>query len=191
MKSKSSPGTPGAPLTSASAIAAPPLGRRLASLMYESVLVFAVVFFAAMAYSVLTGQRHAMAGRVGLSWVAFGLAPALYFVWYWSQTGQTLPMQTWRIQVLTRDGARLTRAHAALRFIAAWVWVLPPLLAAWLLGWQGKASWVSLALIGWMVLYALSCRLHPSRQFWHDLACGTRLVDTRSQQTATPKPASA
>lgn len=168
------PPAPGEPLPT------PALRRRLACLLYESVLVFAVVFFAALIYSVLTEQRHALAGRHGLTLVAFVLAPGAYFTWYWSQTGQTLPMQTWRIRVLTVDGQRLSRARALLRFLAAWLWLLPALLLAWLAGWHGSGWRLSLLLIAGAALYALSSRLQPQRQFWHDVLCRTRLVDTRA-----------
>lgn len=161
------------------ALRAPLLRRRLACLVYESVLLFAVIFFAGLVYSVLTGQRNAMSGRIGLSWVAFVLAPGLYFTWYWSQTGQTLPMQTWRIQVQTAAGERLSRLRAALRFAACWAWVLPPLVLAWALGWHRQAGLLTLAVSVWILAYALSSRLNATRQFWHDIACGTRLVDTR------------
>ena len=30
-----------------------------------------------------------------------------------------------------------------------------------------------------LLAYAALARLHPDRQFWHDAACGTRLVDWR------------
>jgi len=164
----------------------PPLRRRLACLVYESVLVFAVVFFAALVYSVLTEQRHALAGRHGLSAVAFLLAPGAYFTWYWSQTGQTLPMQTWRIRVLTLRGERLSRWRALLRFVAAWLWFLPALLLAWALGWHSSGGRLTMLLVAGAMIYALSSKLHPRGQFWHDVLCRTRLVDTRALPAATP-----
>ncbi|WP_428424548.1 RDD family protein [Methylibium sp.] len=158
----------------------PGLRRRLACFLYEGVLLFGVVFFCALVYSVLTDQRNAMVGRHGMLLTAFVLAPGIYFVWYWSQTGQTLPMQTWQIQLQTTDGQRLTRGRALLRYVAAWVWFLPALAFAWLAGWHDSGTRLAAALCTGIVLYALSSRLHPRRQFWHDALCGTRLVDTRA-----------
>jgi hypothetical protein len=40
----------------------------------------------------------------------------------------------------------------------------------------GRAD--ALAILGWIAVYALSSRLHPQRQFWHDAIAGTRLVAT-------------
>lgn len=167
---------PGAP--SPRSLRAPGLRRRLACLVYEGVLLFGVIFLAALLYSVLTGQRHALIGRHGLGLVAFVLVPAAYFIGYWRKTGQTLPMQTWQIRLEAADGAPLGLPRAIARFIAAWVWLLPPLLLAAVAG-PASFRWLMPVAAVWIALYATSSKLHPSGQFWHDLACGTRLVDIR------------
>lgn len=156
----------------------PGLRRRLACLTYEGVLLFGVIFLAALLYSVLTGQRHALIGRHGLGLVAFVLVPAIYFIGYWRKTGQTLPMQTWHIRLETESGAPLGLPRAIARFVAGWVWLLPPLLLAAVAG-PASFRWLLPVAAGWIALYAVSSKLHRSGQFWHDLACGTRLVDTR------------
>ncbi|ABM95065.1 putative membrane protein [Methylibium petroleiphilum PM1] len=163
---------------------APPLRRRLACFLYEGVLLFGVVFVCALIYSVLTDQRHAMVGRLGLLLTAFVLAPGVYFTWYWSGSGQTLPMQTWRIHLQTADGRRLTRARALGRYLTAWIWFLPALTLAWLAGWHDSGTHLAAVLAAGVALYALSSKLHPQRQFWHDALCGTRLVDTRGAPPA-------
>jgi uncharacterized RDD family membrane protein YckC len=43
-------------------------------------------------------------------------------------------------------------------------------------------SAVALGIVG----YALLALVAPGRQFWHDLACGTRLVDTRDENRLAP-----
>lgn len=142
-------------------------------------LLFGVVFLAALLYSMLTGQRHALSGRHGLAFVAFLLVPAIYFVGYWHKTGQTLPMQTWQIRVETSGGGALSWPRAVARFVAAWMWVAPPLLLAAV---SGSTSLRWLLPIGgvWIALYAASSKLQRSGQFWHDIACGTRLTDMRT-----------
>jgi uncharacterized RDD family membrane protein YckC len=101
----------------------------------------------------------------------------LYFVWCWSQSGQTLPMKTWRIRLVTRAGSPPTPRRALARYLAAWIWVLPPLVWAWFdPSIERRLGWI---LVGWAALYGLSCLLHPQRQFWHDAVCGTRLVEAR------------
>lgn len=168
-----------APATSART---PSLRRRMGCFIYEGVLLFGVVFVSALLYSVLTNQRNAMQGREGLLAIALVLMPGLYLVWYWSQTGQTLPMQTWHIRLTSLGGHRVSRLRATLRYLASWVWFLPALALWHLAGWR-TAGTLMATLAGGVVVYALLSLLHPQRQFWHDALCGTRLVDTRPGTT--------
>lgn len=154
----------------------------MACLMYETVLLFGVIVIAALAYGLLTGQRHAMQGREGLFIIAFLLVPGLYFVGYWSHTGQTLPMQTWGIRLVDADGQPVSRWRAMARYLACWIWVLPALGLAQLLGWHSAGA-LSMALLAGIVVYALLALAHPQRQFWHDALCGTRLIDVRPPKT--------
>ena len=91
----------------------PDAWRRLACFLYEGVLLFGVVWAAGLVYSLAIGQRNAMTGQSGMQAVLF-LVLGLYFVWFWSRRGQTLPMQTWSI--------RLVRGSTA-----AWFRRAPPL----------------------------------------------------------------
>lgn len=164
----------------ASVADAPGLARRMGCFIYEGVLLFGVVFATALLYAVLTDQRNAMQGREGLLIVALVLMPGLYLVWYWSHTGQTLPMQTWHIRLTALSGQRVSRRRATVRYVASWVWFLPALALWHLAGWHSTGSLMA-ALAGGVVGYALLALLHPQRQFWHDAACGTRLIDTRQE----------
>lgn len=151
------------------------LGRRLAALVYEGVLLFGVVMVAGWLYSTLTQQRHALQGRIGLQAVLF-VVLAVYFVWFWTHGGQTVAMKTWRVRVETIDGGPLAPWRALARYLLAWLWFLPSLLAVHLAGLSG--GWViGITLLAGMVTYAATCRLHPDRQFLHDVLCRTRLVD--------------
>jgi uncharacterized RDD family membrane protein YckC len=151
------------------------LGRRMASFIYEGVLLFGVLMTAGLLYAGLTEQRNAMLGRHGLQ--AFLLVVlGVYFGWFWSHGGQTVAMKAWRIRVLCVDGGPLTLGRALLRFALAWSWFAPALLALWL-GGATAAGPIAAALTAGVVIYAALTRLHPDRQFWHDVVCGTRLVN--------------
>ena len=152
----------------------PSLRRRLACFVYEGVLLFGVVMVAGLLFAMLTGQRHALHGKAALQAFLF-VVLGLYFVWFWSHGGQTVAMKTWRIRVERRDGAVLGPARALARYLAAWLWFAPALLALWLAG-SSTLGAVGAALTAGVLAYALSSRLHPQRQFWHDALCGTRLV---------------
>ena len=43
---------------------------------------------------------------------------------------------------------------------------------------NGGGVTTALLFVG-VVAYALLARLHPERQYWHDIACGTRLITWR------------
>jgi hypothetical protein len=64
------------------------------------------------------------------------------------------------------------------RYLLAWLWFVPALavLGAWDTH-DGRA--ISGVLLAGVVAYALTARLHPSRQFPHDVLAGTRLVTWR------------
>lgn len=162
-----------------SRLPAPSVRRRLASFFYEGVLLFGVIVPTALVFGPLVQQRHALSFRGPLMAVLFGVL-GLYFVWFWSRSGQTLAMKTWHIRVERHDGARLTRARALVRYLAAWLWFLPPIAAVGMLGIGRLGVGGTFAvLLVYVLAYALLARLHPQRQFLHDLLCGTRLVDAR------------
>jgi uncharacterized RDD family membrane protein YckC len=124
----------------------PGLARRLASLLYESVLVFAIAFFAGFAFLLASGAAQ-LEGWLLHAHQAFLVAVlGAYFLWCWLRGGQTLAMKAWRIRL---DGVTPRRALA--RFLLA----------------------VALVPTGIGLLWALVDR---DRQFLHDRIAGTRLV---------------
>jgi uncharacterized RDD family membrane protein YckC len=169
-------------LTEAVSLAAPGLRRRLASLFYEAFLAFALAMVTAFVFSVLTQMRHALYGRELLA-VVIAVVLGLYFTWSWTK-GRTLPMQTWRIRIVDVHGRPLTPGRAWLRYAFSSLWVVPPIAV---FAQQRVTDWkpVTLALFGWVLVWALLSRLHPQRQFWHDAWAGTRLVDA-PPKTAKP-----
>ncbi|GAB4039892.1 MAG: RDD family protein [Rubrivivax sp.] len=156
----------------------PGFARRLACLIYEGVLLFGVVTIAAYLYSSLTQQKHALIGTDGLRAFLF-VVIGIYFTWFWSAGRQTLAMKTWHLRLMTKDGQPLTQARALARYVASWLWFLPALAVASLGGWRSGGA-VALALVIGVAVYALVARLTPSRQYLHDLICGTRMETWRA-----------
>jgi uncharacterized RDD family membrane protein YckC len=161
----------------------------MACWMYEGMLMFGVVFLAGYLFSTLSQTRHALDNRHLLQaflFVIFGI----YFVWFWAK-GQTLAMKTWNIRVVDRQGQTITQRRALLRYVASWLWFLPPLGVSWSMGLPAAQGGV-LAL-GWVAIWAILARFHPQGQFWHDALAGTRLITwvapERSQRAKTPAPA--
>ncbi|MFO7541447.1 MAG: RDD family protein [Thiobacillus sp.] len=128
-----------------------PLMARLAAMVYELLLVAAVLFVASFIIIPIVGEMRAPWQRHLFQIYIVGVLFA-YFSAFWLRSGQTLAMKTWRIRLINRDGTRLTIRQAVPRFFLA---LLGLLLA-------GAGFW-----------WALFDR---DRQFLHDRIAGTRLV---------------
>lgn len=155
----------------------PGLWRRMACWLYEGILLFGVVFIAGYLFGTLSQTRNAMDNRNALQaflFVVFGI----YFVWFWAK-GQTLAMKTWHIKVVDREGRPISQARALGRYVLSWVWFLPPLLAVLPFGLKGPE--VAVLSMGWVAVWAILSRFHPTGQFWHDAWAGTRLISTQPQ----------
>jgi len=154
----------------------------MASFLYEGLILFGIGLIPGALgalFVALTNQQHPLQSATALRVVTFVIY-GVYFTWFWSARGQTLPMQTWHIRVVTADGQALSQLHALGRFLAACLWVAPAALLTALNHWTG---WDALAAFGiGIIVWAGLALLHPQRQFWHDAICGTRLI------TALPKP---
>ena len=95
--------------------ATPGLSRRLASMVYEAVLLFAVAFFAAWLFFFASGGREALSGWMRHALQLFIIAAfAAYFLWCWLRSGQTLAMKAWNIRLVD-----VTPCKALLRFLLA------------------------------------------------------------------------
>ena len=157
----------------------PSLRRRLACLLYESILLFAVVAIAGLVFALVFQQRHALQWR-GTVMAFLFVVLGLYFIWCWRRGGQTLAMQTWYIRLETSTGAPLSNARAFARYVCGYVWVLPPLALVAINGLnEVGVGGATAILLAWVVGYGLASRAHPQRQFWHDALCGTRQVSFR------------
>lgn len=131
------------------------LGRRLASMLYEGLVVFAVLLIGFwLPQALLAGMGWGFAPR--FLWLHVIVLLMFYFVWFWLHGGQTLPMKTWKLRIVNADGSRLRPLQAVLRYLAAWPCVL---------------------LFGIGILWAL---LDRDRQFLHDRIAGTRIVSSPS-----------
>jgi uncharacterized RDD family membrane protein YckC len=103
------------------------LPRRLAAMVYEAVLLFAVAFFAGWVFFFASGGRDATSGWVRHELQLFILVVfAGYFLWSWLRGGQTLAMKAWGIRLVD-----VTPAKALLRFVLAVA--LLPVSIAWAL----------------------------------------------------------
>ena len=130
--------------------------RRLLSMVYEALILAAVVMLAGLVFiiplTLLTGHDASAGAARWLFQIYLVAVPGVYFSWFWLHGGQTLPMRAWRLRVVAADDRPLTRRAVLLRYLYAW----PSVLA-------GGAG----------LVWALFDR---DRQFLHDRLAGTRLV---------------
>ncbi len=126
------------------------LKRRLACLLYESLVVFSILLIGfLLPQIVLSGFGMVFTAR--LLWAHILILLMIYFMWCWLNGGQTLPMKTWKIRLVSKDGGRIRPAQALLRYLAAWP--------------------STVLLIG--IFWALIDR---EQLFLHDRIAGTRLI---------------
>ena len=93
----------------------PSLARRLAAMVYEAFLIFAVAFFAAWVFFFASGARDATSGVLRRELQLFIVVVlAAYFLWCWLRGGQTLAMRAWHIRLVD-----VTPRKALVRFLLA------------------------------------------------------------------------
>jgi uncharacterized RDD family membrane protein YckC len=94
------------------------LTRRALALAYEVLLLFALFLVSSLPVVMITHAADRIAARPLFQIYLFVVAAA-YFIWQWRRGGQTLAMKTWRIRIVTREGAPLALRHALNRFLFA------------------------------------------------------------------------
>lgn len=92
--------------------------RRLICLLYESLLLIAVLMCAALVYLLLFGSATEPPRRHFFQLYLWAVS-AGYFVWNWVRAGQTLAMKTWRIRLEDRAGRNVTPGQALRRYLVA------------------------------------------------------------------------
>jgi uncharacterized RDD family membrane protein YckC len=131
-------------------------GRRLAALLYDSVLLAAllVVFTSG---AVFLNHRRAIEPATAGAWVYLyraGLIGVIagYYLLNWTRSGQTLGMRAWHLRAVSAAGKPLSLKAAALRFVC------------------GVLAWAPAAL-GVLWLY-----FDPEHLALHDRLSNTRVV---------------
>ena len=153
------------------------LVRRLLCIVYDLLLIIALIFIASIPPVVLFSAPAAGGGelqpafyeghplwRLGF-YLYLGAVVFVFYGWVWTHGGQSLGMKTWGVRVERWDGQSLTWGIALKRYL----WAL-----------------VSWAIAGIGFLMSL---FRADGMALHDLKSGTRLVKTRRprQPDASPE----
>lgn len=125
--------------------------RRLAGLVYDLLLLIAILFVATALLLPFTGGEALRPRQWSYSLYLAGIT-VFFFGWFWTHGGQTLGMKAWGLRLCTRDGQAVDWRRALLRLLAASL---------------------SLAFLGLGYLWVL---VDPERLAWHDRLSGTRVI---------------
>ena len=130
--------------------------RRLGAMLYDALLVIALLMILTAAFLPLTGGAAITYERVGALEHVYRLAllgvAVAFFGVFWTRRGQTLGMAAWRLRLVRVDGGPVTWRDALIRLGGACV------------------SWAALGL-GYFWIWIARDRLA-----WHDRWSGTRVV---------------
>ncbi len=144
----------------------PGLFRRLAAIVYDALIVTAILIAATAAALLARGGESIEAGTLWFQGF-LGIIALAYFAGSWRHGGQTIGMVPWRLRVVGRDGASPGWGRCLARG------VLAPL--SLLAGGAGFAwAWID-----------------KERRTWHDLATGTRIVFSAPGRAQQPSPPTA
>lgn len=103
----------------------------------------------------------------------FGVIGA-YFIWYWHKHGQTLAMQTWKMQLVRADGGKPALFQLFLRFFLA---LAIPLGMIYLI----QHALTAMPVSHWYPYLGATAGLlwayfDRDRQFLHDRLAGTKII---------------
>ncbi|MBK8182174.1 MAG: RDD family protein [Candidatus Competibacteraceae bacterium] len=109
------------------------LPRRLAAILYDSLLLAGVLFIAtALALGLTVAALGAESVKLhnplrGNPFLSTYLLLVCFFFYggFWTHGGQTLGMRAWRLRVQRRDGRGLNWWQALLRFLSGGLWLIP------------------------------------------------------------------
>jgi len=158
----------------------PQFWRRVFCGLYEQLVLLGVIAFTFLLPNLGLGILFGVSLPSWLTFLYLYLVLGFYFVWYWTKSGQTLAMQTWRVRLIDKGGFTLSRRQAIWRYIFGSLWIIPCVaLQAFfhLEKWQIVEMLFAVALFIWPLSIYLDRRGPKERQGLPDRFAGTRLVE--------------
>lgn len=158
--------------------------RRLASLLYETMLVAALLLATTVGFYIVFPGLISGALRLLLQ-VSLAAVLTAYFLWCWCQGGQTLPMKAWKIRLVDNRGIPPSPARALTRFLLA-VLTLGTACAGLAVLWKRPHEALGWGLLAPGLASLAWALLDRDRQFLHDRLAGTRIVSTMNPPSHKP-----
>lgn len=91
--------------------------RRLASILYDFLLVLAVLIIMSIPFFSFDLQENNLL-KVTIQ-IYYYLITQYFFVWFWVHNQGTLGMKTWKIKIICNNNNRLSYKQAIIRFNVA------------------------------------------------------------------------
>ncbi len=118
------------------------LFRRVAAMLYDGLLILALLFLATLPFIAIRGGEPVEGNENRLYQLLLGVVIYSFYVGFWVHSGRTLGMQSWRLQLETKDGSEIGIATATIRFFAALLSFVPVGLGYfWSLWDKDKLTW--------------------------------------------------
>jgi len=130
----------------------PGLWRRILCMIYEFLLLIAVLFIAGFIFHLVYHDTDSPYFRPVFQLYLLSVA-GIYLIWFWTHGGQTLAMQTWKIRVISTKGGGISIWQAIARYFFAVT---------------------SISFFGCGVIWALFDR---EGQFLYDRLAGTKIIN--------------
>lgn len=152
--------------SSNSELASAGIGRRLAAMVYDGFLVFALLFVASLIPALLLNMDQLGASpetntvvhelnsplQGWLYRIYLLTVTAAFFAIFWRKSGQTLGMQAWRLKLIRVDGSAPSWRQCLIRLAVATISLAAAGLGYW---------WI------W---------IDREKRSWHDMASGTKVI---------------
>ena len=100
------------------ALSAPQFWRRVSCALYEQLVLLGVIALTFLVPNLALGIAFGVSLPSWLTFLYLYTVLGIYFVWYWTKSGQTLAMQTWRVRIITQHGDALDKRKAIWRYLA-------------------------------------------------------------------------
>jgi len=162
------------------ALPSPQFWRRVSCCLYEQLVLLGVIAFAFLLPNLGLGILFGLSLPSWLTFLYLYVVLGIYFVWYWTKSGQTLAMQTWRVRIIGDAGKSLTMQQACRRYVYGSLWLLPCILLQWafhLEKWQIIEMLFTVALFIWPLSIYLDRQNVLYKQSLPDRLAGSRLVE--------------
>lgn len=119
----------------------PSLIRHLAAIVYDSLLLTALLFLAT-ALLLPFNNGEAFSSQQFFYPIYLFAVSFLFYGWFWTHGGQTLGLKAWKIKVISDNGEMISWRQALIRFIVSILsWGFLGLGFVWVLFDKERRSW--------------------------------------------------